>query len=380
LGGDHVLAEGKHLVAPSGYDCDTSDARSLAEVGWDDLTGPEDLFLTLDWMRAIQATADTQLWYLSTSRAGRPMAGLATALAGTDAPWALGRPDTLLDICVQQDLTGSREVANAVGGPPVEVLMPALVCGGRHIGRTRVLLDPHAGPDEVHALIDRAQELAQRVGARCLCFPYVDERDTLLRSVLQQRGFYCHVSGEYASLDVPAGGYAGYLATLSQHRAQRIRADRRRLAAVGVEYRFEPLIDCDIDRLAELETQLMVKHGLSSWQFRHSAAALHAVADALGSRAMVSLARHEDVTVGFGLLLTHRDQWFAHRTGFDYQRKQGLPLYFELLYHRPIELASQYGITTIHYGVGSIEAKRSRGCSTTTQYSYLRWNLDEPGR
>jgi uncharacterized protein len=354
----------------------SSDRSALAELDWDRLAGPEDFFLTSAWMAVIQATGDTPLYYLSAHRADPPLAGLATALADIDAPWSLGRPDTLLGSCQQQGMPGTAEVAAALPGPASQVLMPSLVCGGRHIGRTRLLLAPTADVGEAAALLEHAEELAGQLSARSICLPYVDERDAALREALAERGYLAHVSGEYASLPLPAGGLAGYLRGLSQHRSQRIRAERRRLAAVGVEFGFTPLADCDIDRLAVLETELMVKYGLTGWQPRHSAAALRAVRDVLGDRALVSYARDEGVIVGFGLLLTHQDQWFAHRTGFDYHRRKGLPLYFELLYYRPIELAPSYGITAVHYGVGSAEAKRSRGCTMTTQYSYLKWHHD----
>lgn len=359
---------------------ETPEAAATAVRGWDRLTGPEDFFLTTDWMRIIERTAGVPMRYLTAHRGATVTAGLATALADHTAPWTLGRPDTLLAHCAAQDLPGAAALLADVGPDPGAALLPALVCGGRHLGRTRLLLGPDGGSTEVHALVTRAEHLAAEHGARCVCFPYVDARDTVLRAVLAERGYRHHTSGAFAALPLPPGGFDGYLATLSGHRARRVRAERRRLAAASVTTSVAPLRHRDVDRLAALETQLFAKYGLTDWEPRRSADLLHAVADALGDRALVSLARHDGHVVGFGLVLAHRDQWFAHRAGFDYPRQGRLPVYYETLYYRLVEEASRHGVRAVHYGIGSTDAKRSRGCTTTTQYSYLTTLSHPPSR
>lgn len=347
-------------------------AQDVSPLGWTRLTGPEDFFLSVDWMAVVESTAGAPMRYLTAHRGGELVAGLATVLAGPTAPWTLGRPDTLLTHSAREGMTGAAELLADLPGEPADLLLPALVCGGRHLGRTRLLLGPHALRQDAVALIVRAEAVAREYGARSVCFPYLDETDAVVRAVLAERGYTHHTSGEFASLAVPPGGFGGYLDSLSAHRARRVRAERRAVAAAGIECVIEPLATGDVDRLAALETELFAKYGMPDWDPRRSADILLTAAAVLGDRALVSLARQDGDIIGFGLLLTHGDQWFAHRAGFDYVRQGRLPLYYETLYYRPVELAARHGVTAIHYGIGSTEAKRSRGCVTHTQYSHLK--------
>ncbi|MFC7760326.1 GNAT family N-acetyltransferase [Catellatospora bangladeshensis] len=76
---------------------------------------------------------------------------------------------------------------------------------------------------------------------------------------------------------------------------------------------------------------------------------------------------------GFALILRHHDTWYARQTGYDYayQQRTGAPLYFELLYYRLVEEAAAAGVRAIHYGLGSADTKRSRGCTSSEQRCHL---------
>jgi uncharacterized protein len=352
---------------------EVDDPAALEPNGWSDLVGPEDFFLSREWLTITQATAGVPMRYLTVDRDGVAVAGVSIAFAGTGSPWLLGRTDTLLARCVAEGRPGAAEVVATLPAGMDKELMPGLVCGGRHLGRTRMLLGPDAGLAEAQLLMARVEAIAGESGARSICFPYLDERDTTLRAVLHERGFLHHESGEFATLALPPGGFAGYLASLSRHRAERIRAERRVLSAAGVQTTVEEFAAEQIERLAVLETELFQKYGMTGAAPKWSAYIFHVIAENLGDRAQVCLARQGEDIIGFSLLLAHGDQWFAHRGGFDYGRQSRLPLYFETGYYRPIEFAAQLGMTTIHYGIGSMAAKRSRGCRATTQYSYLKW-------
>jgi hypothetical protein len=96
---------------------------------------------------------------------------------------------------------------------------------------------------------------------------------------------------------------------------------------------------------------------------------LHQVRECFGDDAFTIVARAEGEIRGFGLVLHHNGHWYARQTGYDYeyQRRTGLPLHFELLHYRLIEEAAAAGISTIPYGLGSEDTKRSRGCTATDQ-------------
>jgi uncharacterized protein len=351
---------------------DSADALSV--IDWDTLAGPHDFFLSTRWLRVVEATAGVPVRYLIEEDCGTVAGGLATALADRTVPWLSGRPDTLLDRCVREELPGAAELRRTLPADLGATLLPAMICGGRHLGRTRILTREDRADedaDRIDRLLAAAERLGREEGARCLAFLYVDERDRALRAVLHRRGYASHRSGSYSWLPVPAGGLEAHLGAVSAHRARRIRAERRELRAAGVRCAIEPLTADLIPRLAELETALLTKYGLS-WSAAQSVAILEQVLAVFGSEALVSLALLDGAVVGFGLLLRHRDHWYAHRAGFDYAAQGSLPLYFDVLYYQPIESAPVAGISTIHYGTGSVAAKRSRGCSTVDQYAYVR--------
>jgi predicted N-acyltransferase len=357
-------------------------AAQVPAAAWDALVGPDDFYLSSRWLRVAEATAGTELNYLlsvdgpgGADGPGRLTGGLATVLAQPSSPWLLGRPDTLLEFCARDGLAGAAECLAALPGSPADTLLPSVVCGERHIGRTRALVrggqDGGGDAAEIDGLVAAAEQLASSRGARSTVFPYVDERDTTLREVLIRRGYVSYVSGVYSWLPVPADGIAGYLRRFSAHRSRRIRADRRRLASAGVEVRIEPLTPALLRPLAELETLLLTKYG-GQWSPEQSESIFTRILAELGGEAIVWAARIDGDLCGFALLLQHTNRWQAHRAGFDYAAQGSLPIYFEVMFYYLVEAAAAAGITEIHYGTGSAEAKRSHGCRTTDQYAFQR--------
>ncbi|MEU6440356.1 GNAT family N-acetyltransferase [Streptomyces sp. NPDC047046] len=346
-------------------------AAEVPRAGWSALLRAEDLYLGARWLEVAERTAGCPMHYfVLNGDDGTPVAGLATALADERAPWVLGRPDTLLRFSADDDREGAADVLAALSAPPAEALLPSLVCGGRHMGRSRVPLATGAGRAETEKLVEQAQEFAARHGARSVAFPFVEESDVLLRDVLERRGYLRHASGRYSSLRLPSGGFDAYLATLSGKRRRTLPVERRKIRAAGVTLRVEPLSASWIPRLGELEAQLMAKYGVT-WQAAQTEQVLHEMLGTFGEDAQIVLAEGDGDIRGFATLLRHRDHWFARQSGFDYAYQGNLPLYFETVYYYPVEVAERFGIKAIHYGLGTEEAKRSRGCVAETQYAYL---------
>jgi predicted N-acyltransferase len=221
-------------------------------------------------------------------------------------------------------------------------------------------------------MVAAAEQLAGDFSAASISFLYVDEDDALLRKVLAERGYGSFASGEVSLLRIPPGGFDGYLNALGRHRRRRVLAERRRCEAAGVSLNIEPLSASLIPRLARLETWLYHKYGLRHWQPDMSVRALSGILDVLAGTALVCLARAGGDIRGFGLILPFRDVWCVHRSGFDYDFQGNLPLYFETLFYHPIEAAAPSGVSTLMFGTGSADTKRSRGCLTSTQRAYVR--------
>ncbi len=344
------------------------DAR---EAGWNALVGAEDFFLSPDWMRVLQDSAGAWMGYLTAQAGGGPvLAALPMVRATHESPWSLGRTDLLIRHCAEEGMDGAAEILAGFG--EVERLMPSMMCGGRHLGRTRLLLHPDAGAETAHRIIEQAELTASRDGCRSICFPYVDATDRVQRDVLRDRGYLSHLSGQFASLTLPGEGFTDYALAFPARRSRRVRAERRHIETSGTRITLAPLDPADIARLGALETELFAKYGMAGWDPRRSEAVLRAAAQRLGDRALVSKAVRDGRIVGFALVLSHGDAWFAHRAGFDYEAVGKLPLYYELLYYTLADHAPRYGVKTVHYGIGSMEAKVSRGCSLSAQHLYVK--------
>ena len=340
---------------------------------WDQLAGPDNLFLSRRWLRVAEATSGVPMAYLLGGGDDGLAGGLAAALVGPGAPWLLGRPDTLLEHCAAEGLEGATECLAGLPQKPGDVLMPALVCGGRHLGRTGVptrpgLADPAA---ETERLVAAAEDVMRERQARCVAFLYVDERDAVLRQVLAGRGYASFVSADYCWLPVPAGGLDGYLGLRSAHRRRRVLAERRRLRAAGVEVRLEPLTADVIAPVSRMDVSLLVKYGARATQ-EQAELIFELIRREFGADALVVTARLHGELCGFVLLLRDGSHWYVYRCGFDYEVQGDLPVYFEVLFYHTVAAASAAGASVVHYGIGSAEAKQSRGCLAVRQYAYVK--------
>jgi predicted N-acyltransferase len=347
----------------------------LADVpaaGWDGLVRHDDLYLSHRWLGVVEQTARTSMRYLVLEQAGGPAAAMTTALATPEVPWVSGRIDHLLTEAVRNGATGAAELLAGLPGG-AGALLPSMHCGGRHVGRSRVL---HVdGPDlaarsDVERLVEAAERLAVEANAVSVSFPYVDEQDTTLNNVLRERGYRCFLSGRYHWLPIGGDGFAAYLRSLPRTRRNAVLRDRRKVADAGLAVTVEPLTESVVDRLAELEVALLAKYGLS-WPVERSADALRTAAAEFGDDASVVLGRAGGDVRGFALLLRHRDQWYLRQCGFDYAYLGKVPLYFELIFYHLVAHAPAVGVSAIQYGVGSEAAKVSRGCHASQLRCYL---------
>lgn len=351
-----------------------ADAAALPGAGWADLVGPEDFFQTPSWLAVQERNSGTTMDFLVRRRAGAPVAALVTAWADDSVPWLLARPDAMLARALEEGTPEARDrLADVAGGEPAS-LLPSLVCGGRHLGRTRPLTAPDVLPPDVEALVAEAEQLAADRGAASVCFPHVDERDTGLVDLLRRRGYRSHLSAHYAWLPIPPGGWDQFLAEMSKHRRRRVRLERRALAEAKVEVRLEPLTPDLVPRLGELDCNLLRKYGNPASP-EHSAGLLSWIAEVMGDDVMVSVARKDGQIIGFGMVLRSRargrEEWFGHRAGFDYDAQGRLPLYYDVLYYRVLEAAAREGVSVLHAGIGSVQAKLARGCLASEEHSFI---------
>jgi predicted N-acyltransferase len=172
-------------------------------------------------------------------------------------------------------------------------------------------------------------------------------------------------------LRLPEPGFAAYVARFASSRRKKVLRERARLAAAGVVTRTRPLDPATFPRLAELEVQLYAKYGIEIEPSR-TTRELSQLLAVFGDEAVTVVAEGGGDIRGFAVMLPFRDQWYARNAGFDYAWQGDLPLYFEVAYYAVVEAAERAGVTGVHYGLGSEEAKRSRGCVATTQRCFVR--------
>lgn len=339
-------------------------------AGWDDLTGPHDLYLTRRWLRFVEATTPLTHRYLTVESEGRPIAALPAVLLDADAPYVSSRPDSLLR--KHADDPEAAAVTGAIGAADLtDRLLPSLAVGGRHVGRSRMLLAPDAARPQIDLLLQAAVDDAAAHGARSVVLPYLDTAlDEPLGQALAARPGHAFGTGQYAVLPVPPAGFEAYVLSLPSGRRTTVRREWRALTEAGVVFSREAFTAGTADEMAPLEVALLRKYG-TDWPVERSAAVLRQLADVLADDAILLRARIGGETVGMALALRHRSTWLMRTAGFDYDKQGRAPLYFGLLYYFGVAAAAREGVTDILYGTGSTAAKRLRGCTITDQRAHI---------
>ncbi|MFC7490496.1 MULTISPECIES: GNAT family N-acetyltransferase [unclassified Knoellia] len=322
-------------------------------AGWDALLTTEDGFQQTSYLGMQQRLLGDRL-HLTCAFDGPDLAaGLVTVDTDADSPWTMARPDLLLDL----DASAS---------------LPALTCGGRHLGNTRALLRSPHDATALRSLLEEASARAAGADDRCVYFPHVRDDDPL-SAQLAAAGFTGTRVDPYCVLPVE-GGFDDYLSRLSQSRRRGIRRDRKEVREAGFVLELVPLDQCDLDRLAELDVALLRKHGNDA-KTAQSRSVLEGLLD--GPQVVVTTASRDGVVAGFGVMIEHTregaTQWFGNRAGFDYEMQGDIPLYFEVLFYSPLEWAHERGVEAIHVGMGSTDAKVSRGAVAHPQSCWTRW-------
>jgi uncharacterized protein len=329
-------------------------------AGWDRLAGADDLYVSARWF-ASQESGFTEL------------GGSAATVSAPDGTLLAGLPMFPLrdEDPVTPYIHPARLLAMSLGGTAADTtrLMPSLLCGGRQSTATRALTGGRDRGALLAELIAAAVRHAADRSLASVAFPYVDGSDQPFRDALRDAGFIEVFGSDTFHLDIEWPDFAGYLDSGNSDHRTRIRRDLRSLRAAGVRLEATPLGGLPLDRLAELAGRRMAKYGRP---IDHEAtlAELGRLHRTFDERAIVFLARLGDQIAGYALLLRWRTHLYAWTTGFDYDLRGNLPLYFAVAYYEPVAHAASHGLTRIHYGPTAGEAKALRGCRRLRQYGY----------
>ena len=346
-------------------------ADQLDVGAWDSIQSDVDVALSHAGIRLAEQTAGVEMRYIiAVAEDGTWVGGLPVAVATSEARWVLGRPDALLERAVSNGEPGADEALELAGGAAAS-LLPTLLVGGRHMGNSTMLVAKDAPAGTPERLLRAASDLADQFGVRSTSAAFVADSDERFGAVLRDAGYSPFGVNRYSSLALAPGGFGAWLGAFPKKKRWKIRDERRRIAEAGFRSRVVPLRDVDLGRLGRLETELLQKYG-HVWKPEHSVETFERIASVLGSDAMVSVVERDFVTAGFVILLRRAGRWSARQVGFDYDMQGNLPLYFETLFYGPVEAATSMGIHRIDFGLGSEEAKVSRGCVAETQRTWVK--------
>ncbi|MET7637343.1 GNAT family N-acetyltransferase [Streptomyces sp. NPDC005438] len=193
-------------------------------------------------------------------------------------------------------------------------------------------------------------------------WPYLTGPDAAL--VLRATGPWrprAHLLGADCVLPVPEGGLDGYLAALpAKQRRTNVRRELRRYRDSGLR-----TVSGRLSEWAEVcgpmlsRTQRKYGHDHSPELMTDL---LRRQARYLDDRSVVFVSLDEDDhPVGFCLAYAHGPTLWVRVVGFDYARLRDADEYAELAVHSPLRHCQRWGMTQLHLGTGSYQAKCRRG-------------------
>lgn len=243
---------------------------------------------------------------------------------------------------------------------------PALTLGGRRGYLSAPLLAGEPGAEQaLGSLVCAAVEGEPQAKGRWW-WPYLSGHDAahVLRATADgPRRPQVRLISADCLLEVPEGGIEEYLASLrSKQRRTHVRREINRYAASGLRT-VRARLSAWTDTLGPLLSNVQRKYG-HDHSPEQMTGLLHRQGEHLDERSVVFLALDPaapDTPVGFSLAYRHGPELTVRVVGFDYDRLRGADEYAELAVHAPVRYCQEHGLTRLHLGKGSYQAKCRRG-------------------
>lgn len=315
------------------------------------------LFSTLDWLRMREGELPdgTETHYLVASSADGESAIGLTAYQFHAPPHPLYRPSFVFAGILD-------------GGTLSQLDREPLVVAAGYSEFFGELLVAGAAPEALLQLLGTdVLDLADGSGSTHIAFDFV-AADDVARVVDMFSPEQCLVAFHdvEANVIVDYPSVEGYLASMGKVSRKTARREMRAFEAGGKlvdEYRLSEVADT----IAPLNSELMVKYGHNYTPAR-SAAVFRRQARYLDARSSVLVVRAGEELTGFVLRYRHRDELWSRVAGFRYEA--GNRDYFAL-HHDEVRRAAVEGLSAIHLGQGTLEAKLSRGATPRPLYCVL---------
>ncbi|PPH23674.1 GNAT family N-acetyltransferase [Rathayibacter toxicus] len=248
---------------------------------------------------------------------------------------------------------------NVLYQPPAPDL---LILGGRRGYLSAPLLATPADAlllrDVVAAAIERFPEAQGR-----WWWPYVlDDGARLIAEVFSFDEDHIALAGADAVIDVPNGGVAEHIDRLtSQQRRTNARRELRRFQESGFYIDEAPLGD-QAKVLGPLLSQVQQRYGHDHGPFQMTALLERQSAYLQESSVVFRCRRQSDDTiVGFSLGYRRGHELAIRVVGFDYAAVENIGAYASLSIYAPIDYCARSGLSILHLGMESLDAKSRRG-------------------
>lgn len=219
--------------------------------------------------------------------------------------------------------------------------------------------EPGAGRAFLQALAPELDRLAVEEGADLGVIRDIPAGRYPEFRVLEAAGYHPAPGFPVARLGLDWNSFDGYLAALKHKKRQNVRRLRAAFAAPEVSVEVIDDYGQHADRLAELWTQVAVRHG----EYEHewlTPAYFRAMAQHLPGRSHVVAIKRDDVIVGFGLGLIGDREYFGVAEGMDYSVRDTYALYPNL-FLEVIRVACELGMTTVNFGITTYDFKTALG-------------------
>ncbi len=347
--------------------------ENALEYGYEALQEPDDLYHSLGWLlmdEEIRIARPFSVVCIPDS-GGSAIAATWGLVVDDTAFWPFMRIDSVLS-----GLFGKRQVRQQPGTRrAIRSLLPNAYLGALRGGTTRMPVAPGLDAETtlraIGEVLDGVEAMASDEGLGSVAFFYVPAEDAALRAALTDRGYLRFGPMHNVSV-LQVTTFSDYLGRLSTSRRRNVAWERNKIARAGVRIQVEPLTRELSEDMLPLEAQLYRKYGHETHPTEMARTLHHSVIDQYGGAAVVITARADGVLRGYAALIQVHQTLYSRDAGFDYAWQGRLPVYFEVVFYRAIELAEQLGCRQIYYSYAADETKAAHGCDLLPRDTYVK--------
>lgn len=315
---------------------------------WDEVSAPAGFYSSTGWLRLIHQSGTH---YIAVQEAGTVLGLLSCFLAreqGILPPYS-DPAHLLLGVPEDQQLPG-------------DLLYPVLFCGAVRGYSNRLLvrdgLDGATRRKVLGHLLAAVQGIGRRDGARLIAFGYLPVAEAKELADLDDR--LRPIFAESECFIGPLVSFDDYLARMSSHLrhtakrqlrrfdASGLRIDQRRLPEVML-----PLAELIAEHERRYGSPCTVQECVDDFELR--------IALGLEDRMPVFCVWQGEKLVGGTVFFVQGQTYYAREFAGDPEVPRQAGMYFSCMIYEPMRAAFEAGITEIHYGLATLDAKVQRG-------------------